>query len=89
MLYEVITLAPLRSGSSDWRAVVRDDRGTKARLDLRELVRRQLVQLDIRPEHVTTVNLCTVCHRDLFYSYRREGRVNGTMLSGIALMSLR
>ncbi|WP_455389205.1 peptidoglycan editing factor PgeF [Petrachloros mirabilis] len=89
--YEVdeTVLAPLRSGSPDWRAVVRDVPGTKARLDLRELVRRQLVQLGIRPEHVTTVNLCTICHTDLFYSYRREGRVNGTMLSGIALTSLR
>jgi YfiH family protein len=89
--YEVddTVLAPLRSGLSDWRAVVRDDRGTRARLDLRELVRRQLVQLGIRPEHVTTVNLCTICHTDLFYSYRREGRVNGTMLSGIALTPLR
>jgi YfiH family protein len=88
--YEVdeAVLAPLRSGSLDWRAVVRDDRGTKARLDLRELVRRQLAQLGIRPEHVTTVNLCTICHADLFYSYRREGRVNGTMLSGITLASL-
>jgi len=85
--YEVdeTVLAPLRGGSSDWQAVVRDERGTKARLDLRELVRQQVVQVGIRPEQVTTVNLCTICHSDLFYSYRREGRVNGTMLSGITL----
>jgi polyphenol oxidase len=86
--YEVdeAVLAPLRSGLSNWRAVVRDDRGSKARLDLKELVRRQVAQMGIRPEHVTAVNLCTVCHGDLFYSYRREGRVNGTMLSGITLV---
>jgi len=88
--YEVdeAVLAPLRSGASDWQAVVRDDRGTKARLDLRELVRRQLAQHGVRPEYVTTINLCTICHADLFYSYRREGHVNGTMLSGITLASL-
>ena len=85
--YEVdeTVLAPLRSGWPDWRAVVHDDRGTKARLDLKTLVRRQASRIGIRPEHVTSVNLCTICHDDLFYSYRREGCVNGTMLSGIEL----
>jgi YfiH family protein len=89
--YEVdeAVLAPLRSGRSDWPALLRDDRGTKARLDLKALVRRQTAQIGIRPEHITSVNLCTICHSDLFYSYRREGRVNGTMLSGITLVPRR
>ena len=85
--YEVdeTVLAPLRSGWPDWQAVLYDDRGTRARLDLKSLVRRQVSRIGVRSEHVTAVNLCTICHGDLFYSYRREGRVNGTMLSGIAL----
>lgn len=85
--YEVdeTVLAPLRSRWVDWQAVLHDDRGTKARLDLKALIRKQVAQLGIRPEHITAVNLCTICHGDLFYSYRREGRVIGTMLSGIAL----
>jgi len=89
--YEVdeAVLAPLRSGRSDWPSLLRDDRGTKARLDLKALVRRQTAQIGIRPEHITLVNLCTICHSDLFYSYRREGRVNGTMLSGITLVPRR
>ncbi len=89
--YEVdeAVLAPLRSGRSDWPSLLRDDRGTKARLDLKALVRRQTAQIGIRPEHITSVNLCTICHSDLFYSYRREGRVNGTMLSGITLVPRR
>jgi copper oxidase (laccase) domain-containing protein len=89
--YEVdeAVLIPLRTGLSDWHALLRDDRGTKARLDLKALVRRQVAQLGIRPEHITGVNLCTICHGDLFYSYRREGRVNGTMLSGITLVPRR
>ena len=89
--YEVdeAVLTPLRSGRSDWRSLLRDDRGMKARLDLKELVRRQTAQIGIRPEHITSVNLCTICHRDLFFSYRREGRVNGTMFSGITLVSPR
>ena len=76
-------------GSSDWQEVVRDYQGVKARLDLKELVRRQVSRAGIKPEHVTAVNLCTICHDDLFYSYRRDGRVMGTMLSGIQLTSHR
>ena len=89
--YEVdeAVLDPIRREWANWRSLVRDDRGSKAKLDLRELVRRQVAQVGFRPEQVTTVNLCTICHDDLFYSYRREGRVNGTMLSGITLSSRR
>jgi copper oxidase (laccase) domain-containing protein len=58
-------------------------------LDLKKLVRRQVERVGIAPAHVTAVNLCTICHDDLFYSYRREGRVNGTMVSGITLMPRR
>ena len=86
--YEVdeAVLAPLRSSRSDWPSVLQDDRGTRARLDLKTLVRRQATHSGIRPEYITTVNLCTICHSELFYSYRREGCVNGTMLSGITLV---
>jgi purine-nucleoside/S-methyl-5'-thioadenosine phosphorylase / adenosine deaminase len=86
--YEVdeAVLAPLRGGWSEWPSVLQDDRGTKARLDLKVLVQRQTAHIGLRPEHITAVNLCTICHSELFYSYRREGRVNGTMLSGITLV---
>jgi YfiH family protein len=89
--YEVdeAVLEPLRSGRSDWASLLRDDRGSKARLDLKALARRQIAETGIRAEHITSVNVCTVCHPVLFYSYRREGRVNGTMLNGITLVSRR
>lgn len=89
--YEVdeAVLTPLRTGIAGWEKVVHDDRGAKARLDLKKLVRLQLEQIGLEVEQVTAVNLCTICHGDLFYSYRREGRVIGTMLSGITLVSRR
>jgi YfiH family protein len=89
--YEVDTtvLEPLRSGRADWSSFIKDSRGDRAKLDLKALVKRQAVQAGIRPEHITTVNLCTICHPHLFFSYRREGRVNGTMLNGIALVPQR
>jgi len=79
-------LTPLRQELPDWQSVIQDERGATARLDLKKLVRRQVEQIGIAAEQVTSVNLCTICHDDLFYSYRREGRVNGTMVSGITLM---
>ncbi|WP_455242182.1 peptidoglycan editing factor PgeF [Petrachloros mirabilis] len=85
--YEVdeTVLAPLRNLVPEWKSLVQEDRGTKAKLDLKALVRRQIQDCGLRQEQVSSVNLCTICHEDLFYSYRREGRVNGTMVSGIAL----
>ena len=89
--YEVdqAVLEPLRSRREDWRTLLQNDRGSKAHLDLKALVRRQTTESGIPSEHITVVNVCTICHPALFYSYRREGRVNGTMLNGIALVSRR
>jgi copper oxidase (laccase) domain-containing protein len=89
--YEVdhAVLEPLRRSRQDWPALVRDDRGSKARLDLKALVRRQTAEIGIPQEQITVVNVCTICHPALFYSYRREGRVKGTMLNGISLVSRR
>ncbi len=86
--YEVdeAVLVPLRKGLANADRLLRNDRGTKARLDLKALIRAQVADIGLRSEQVTTVNLCTICHDELFYSYRREGRVNGTMLSGITLL---
>lgn len=75
----------LRENFEDWPSVVRGVRRDAARLDLRELVRRQAEREGVKREQVQTVRVCTVCHPNLFYSYRREGAVNGTMVSGIML----
>jgi YfiH family protein len=69
----------------DWREAVEDRGGGKAMLDLRALVRIQAIATGVPLQSVQSVDLCTACHLDLFYSYRREGAVVGTMLSGIML----
>ncbi|HEU4685440.1 MAG TPA: peptidoglycan editing factor PgeF [Nitrospira sp.] len=79
-------LAPLRQWMPGSSSAVQDHHGESARLDLKKLVRIQVEQAGIPAEQVTAVSLCTICQRDLFYSYRREGRVNGTMVSGITLL---
>ncbi len=82
-------LDEVRERFSWWEAVLRDHREGKARLDLKALIRRQVQDYGIDGERVTSVNVCTICHKDLFFSYRREGKVLGTMVSAIGLDPLR
>ncbi len=78
-------LNSLRRQFSGWEKVIRNRGGRKARLDLKALVKAQACAFGASPQSITTVNLCTICHADLFFSYRREGKVNGTMVSAIGL----
>lgn len=55
-------------------------------VDLKGVIARQATSLGIRHDHVHVVDVCTMCRSDLFFSYRREGRVHGTMVSGITLI---
>lgn len=75
----------LRQGFPGCNNVVRMRGDGKAHLDLRTLVKEQARTLGVASQSITTVNLCTICHEDLFFSYRREGKVNGTMVSAIGL----
>ncbi|MDH4326970.1 MAG: peptidoglycan editing factor PgeF [Nitrospira sp.] len=68
--------------------VVRARGRGKAHLDLKLLIREQARAAGVRPDSITSVNVCTICHEDLFFSYRREGKVIGTMVSAIGLVPL-
>jgi YfiH family protein len=48
-----------------------------ARIDLQRANRDQLVAAGILPEQIHTAPLCTMCHPDLFFSYRREKSIQG------------
>jgi YfiH family protein len=82
---DVPVLDRVRSMGIEWQKAVKDRGPGKAMLDLRQLVRIQLHAAGVMPESVQSVDLCTACHPDLFYSYRREGAVLATMISGIML----
>ncbi|NOS79196.1 MAG: peptidoglycan editing factor PgeF [Nitrospira sp.] len=75
----------LYQGFPDWKKVVRTKEAGRVHLDLKALVREQAQAFGVSPKSITTVNVCTICHEDLFFSYRREGKVNGTMVSAIGL----
>ena len=82
-------LTRLREVFPEWRSVVSPVDTQKARLDLRAFVRRQALVAGLDAERIATVNACTICQPDLFFSYRREGVVKATMVSGIALVPSR
>ncbi len=55
------------------------------KLDLPAFHRQLLVRCGIPEENIYTLSLCTRCHPQLFFSYRRDGAVTGRMLSLIGL----
>jgi YfiH family protein len=57
----------------------------RAHLDLAELNRLQLTEAGIPPGAIHAAALCTACHPDRFFSYRRDRGRSGNMISGIML----
>ena len=57
----------------------------RAHLNLGEANRRQLLNCGLLDEQIEVSSLCTHCSEDLFYSYRREGKKAGAMLSVIGI----
>jgi polyphenol oxidase len=55
--------------------------GRKPRVDLRMILRAQLAAAGVT--EVEDVPGCTVCDRERFHSFRRDGQVSGRMLSAI------
>ncbi len=87
--YEVDTpvLSRIDPQSHQSLQVVAPITGNKAMLDLKGLIRQQVEQAGVATHNISVAAACTYCHPDLFYSYRREGVVKETMVSGIMLAS--
>lgn len=54
--------------------------------DLAATIQQMLQQKGVRAENIDTCSLCTACHAELFFSYRRDQGITGRMG---ALLSLR
>lgn len=78
-------LSRLRGSYAGWEYLVQATGPGTARLNLRGLVRGQAEAAGVQAGHIHSVSLCTICHPELFHSYRRDGSVRGTMVSGIML----
>jgi polyphenol oxidase len=78
-------IEPLRTRYPEWPEVLRETTEGKGVLDLKQLIYHQICAHGISEHQIGRLDQCTQCRADLFYSYRREGQVNGTMFSGIML----
>ncbi len=62
-----------------------DDERCKLRLDLREAVRVQLTEAGVSRDSIESIDLCTACHRDRFFSHRGDSGYTGRFGAGIVL----
>ena len=78
-------ITPLKEQYSYWSDLLMPVSSTHSKLDLRKLVTHQLRHYGLTSEAISRSEDCTQCDATRFFSYRREGRVNGTMISGIMI----
>jgi YfiH family protein len=56
-------------------------------LDLKKENAMQLLQSGVQRKNIVVNECCTICERELFYSYRRDGRGSGRMVVAICVKS--
>ncbi len=76
----------VREAFSFWNEVAVPRGNDRWSLDLVKANRLELLQIGLAEKNVHALGLCTSCRRDLFYSFRAEGRT-GRMLSVIMIKS--
>jgi hypothetical protein len=84
--YEVdeVVMGPVREAFSFWKEVSTPRGNDRWGLDLAKANKLELLQIGLAEKNVHALGLCTSCRRDLFYSFRAEGRT-GRMLSVIMI----
>jgi len=58
----------------------------KYMLDLPYLNKKQLLDFGVKEENIEMSNICTACHNEKFFSYRKEKGCSGRFMSMIGLM---
>ena len=77
-------MGAVRENFSFWNEVAQSRGRDKWGLDLVKLNRMELVQTGLAEKNVHSLGMCTSCRKDLFYSFRVEGRT-GRMLSAVMI----
>ena len=75
--------AELAAASTQGAAVIERRAGARPHVDLRRVVRAQLVAAGVGDADIDDVAGCTVCDAARFFSYRRDGARSGRLLSAI------
>ncbi len=76
---------PLRRTLSDLNGVIRPSPAGKWMLDLKSANRKLLLKAGIREENILATGWCTSCHREYFYSHRRDQGRTGRMVAWIGI----
>jgi YfiH family protein len=79
--------APTRQVGREGEGEPDDPRHRKPHVDLRKIVRAQLIESGLSPADIEDVPGCTACDPERFHSYRRDGAASGRLLSAIVSMS--
>lgn len=77
-------MGPVREAFSFWKEISSPRGNGKWSLDLAKANRLELVRAGLSGNNVHSLGICTSCRRDLFYSFRAEGRT-GRMLSVVMI----
>ncbi len=75
--------ARLASASSIGERAIARRVGPKSFVDLRAILTAQLAAAGVASERIDQVRGCTKCDPDRYFSYRRDGKVGGRLLSAI------
>jgi len=84
---DIASAEPFITRYSDEDAVYRPSRPGHVYLDLQRAILQQLQAVGVPSSQVWSSDLCTACHPQLFYSYRREGPRSGRMLNVVMIQS--
>jgi len=71
----------------EWKPFSASGGAGKWMVDLAQINIGQMKREGIEEDQISWINLCTHCHGDLFFSYRKEGRT-GRQLSFIGMVNL-
>jgi YfiH family protein len=77
-------MGPMREAFPFWKEVATARKAGRWGLDLVKANRMELMQVGLAEKNIHALGLCTSCRKDLFYSYRAEGKT-GRMLSVIMI----
>jgi copper oxidase (laccase) domain-containing protein len=68
----------------DGAVIAREAPNDKAYVDLRLAVRAQLRVHGLNDSHIEDVPGCTICDKERFFSFRRDGEASGRQIAVIA-----
>ncbi len=74
-----------RKGTGFWEQIATEVDLGKWHLDLRQSAVLQLEAAGLDPARIEAAEECTCCHRELFFSYRRDGGKTGRQMGFVML----